>query len=209
MVMDFGNYNNPPVFKVMKPLYSDFFKQDYVLNIEFNLMRNNFVLADTFLQLLKWFNTNGHFLSIGLILPKNKVGISQPGVFFINKFWLQSEITFNKRKIFGWFDLLGKLGGITNVMMLLFGWILFGVSEHSFVLKAAKKLFLARTKDNNLFKHDPRANTKVAAFSKRAREELDKHRPIKLHLKDNILLYLSNHWSRCFPMSLWPEGKKF
>jgi len=60
------------------------------------------------------------------------------------------------RVIFGWFGLLGKLGGITNVMMLLFGFILFPISEHAFILKAAKKLFIARTKDKNLFKKDDR-----------------------------------------------------
>ena len=62
----------------------------------------------------------------------------------------------NKRVIFGWFDLLGKLGGITNVFMLLFGFFLFGISEHSYVLKAAKKLFIARTRNPNLLKEDSR-----------------------------------------------------
>jgi hypothetical protein len=52
--------------------------------------------------------------------------------------------------------LLGKLGGITNVMMILFGFFLFPISEHSYVLKAAKKLFIARSKDKKLFKEDPR-----------------------------------------------------
>jgi hypothetical protein len=62
----------------------------------------------------------------------------------------------NKRRVFGWFDLLGKLGGITNVMMLLFGFIIYPISEHSYVLKVAKKLFVARTREDKLFKHDPR-----------------------------------------------------
>ena len=69
---------------------------------------------------------------------------------------LQSEIIKHSRKIFGWFDLLGRLGGITNVMMILFGAFLFPIAEHSFVLKAAKKLWIARTRDPNMFKKDPR-----------------------------------------------------
>jgi len=69
---------------------------------------------------------------------------------------LQSEITINIRIIFGWFDLLGKLGGITNVMMLLFGFVLYSISEHSYVLKASKKLFIARTRNPNMFKEDSR-----------------------------------------------------
>jgi hypothetical protein len=41
-------------------------------------------------------------------------------------------------------------------MMMLFGFFLFSISEHSYVLKAAKKFFMARTRDKNLFKKDPR-----------------------------------------------------
>ena len=71
----------------------------------------------------------------------------------------------NTRIIFGWFDLLGKLGGITNVMMLLFGFFLFSISEHSFILKASKKLFIARTKNQNLFKEDVKQDIKIQALS--------------------------------------------
>lgn len=60
------------------------------------------------------------------------------------------------RKIFGWFDLLGKLGGITAVCMRLFGFFLFPISEHSFLMKASKKLFFVRTRSPELFKKDPR-----------------------------------------------------
>jgi hypothetical protein len=77
------------------------------------------------------------------------------------------------RTIFGWFDLLGKLGGITNVMMLLFGFFLFGISEHSFILKASKKLFIARTKDETLFKDDPKVDIGIKPLSKQASYELD------------------------------------
>jgi hypothetical protein len=63
---------------------------------------------------------------------------------------------------------LGKLGGITNVLMLLFGFFLFEISEHSFVLKAAKKLFIARTRDPKLFIYDERQNIEVKALTKKA-----------------------------------------
>jgi|TARA_B110000285_G_C15064504_1_gene584339 hypothetical protein len=62
----------------------------------------------------------------------------------------------HKRKIFGWFGLLGKLGGITNIFMIFLGGIMHPISEHSFILKASKKLFIARTKDSELFLDDPK-----------------------------------------------------
>jgi hypothetical protein len=77
------------------------------------------------------------------------------------QFLLSPEVKLNSRRVFGWFDLLGKLGGITNVMMLLFGFFLFPISEHSYVLKVAKKLFIARTRDPKFFKHDPKQNIEV------------------------------------------------
>jgi hypothetical protein len=115
----------------------------------------------------------------------------------------------HKRVIFGWFDLLGKLGGITNVMMLMFGFVLFSISEHSFILKAAKKLFIARTRTKYLFKKDPRQSIEIKALSKKVAGELEMHRAIKLYYKDNVFLYFSNKLGYLFPSFLWPQKKKF
>ena len=81
------------------------------------------------------------------------------------EFRLSPEVNYNSRRVFGWFDLLGKLGGVTNVMMLLFGFIIFPISEHSYVLKVAKKLFIARTRDANFFQDDPKQDIGVKALS--------------------------------------------
>jgi hypothetical protein len=48
-------------------------------------------------------------------------------------------------------DLLGDLGGVTEVIMILFGFFVFPFSEHQFTMAAAKKLFLARTTDDTIF----------------------------------------------------------
>jgi hypothetical protein len=57
-------------------------------------------------------------------------------------------------------NLLGDLGGVTEVIMILFGFVLHSISEHSFTLKAAKKMFKARTAEKGLF-NPPPAITKV------------------------------------------------
>ena len=54
----------------------------------------------------------------------------------------------------------------------MFGWMLYPISEHSFVLKTAKKLFLARTRDPNLLKDDPKVDITVKGYSKKVQEEL-------------------------------------
>ena len=65
--------------------------------------------------------------------------------FFNTVFWLQANSIIHERAVYGSLDLLGDLGGVTEVVMLIFGFILYPISEHSFTLKAAKKMFKART----------------------------------------------------------------
>lgn len=48
--------------------------------------------------------------------------------------------------------MIGELGGITKVIMFVFGFFLYPISEHSFTLKALKKLYLAKSKDPILLK---------------------------------------------------------
>jgi len=84
-------------------------------------------------------------------------------------------------------------------MMLLFGFFLFPISEQSFILKAAKKLFIVRTRNPELFKEDPRQNIKVKALCTKAQNELDLHHAIKLHFKDTLYLWISNRMGHLFP----------
>tara|TARA_B110000285_G_C14885805_1_gene496111 strand:- start:518 stop:790 length:273 start_codon:yes stop_codon:yes gene_type:complete len=53
------------------------------------------------------------------------------------------------------FDLIGDLGGVKELIILSFGWFLFPMSEHSFIMKAAKHLFLARTSNKEIFTKNP------------------------------------------------------
>lgn len=102
------------------------------------------------------------------------------------------------RQIYNIFDLLGDLGGVTEVIMVCFGFFLFSISEHSFVMTASQKLFFARTQDGGLFLQNEEPNSKYlnqANFpgdtSKREMDELKKHRYIDVSLADNIMLYFS------------------
>lgn len=47
-------------------------------------------------------------------------------------------------------DVLGDLGGLTECFMLVFGFFLKPVSEHSFTLQATKRLFVAKTNTADL-----------------------------------------------------------
>ena len=55
------------------------------------------------------------------------------------------------RKTYDFLDLLGDIGGVTEIVTLFFGFFMLPITEHSFTLLAAKRLFLARTDDPNMF----------------------------------------------------------
>ena len=50
------------------------------------------------------------------------------------------------------------MGGVVEIIVIVFGVILYPISEQSFVIKATSELFKARTSDSELFKHDETLN---------------------------------------------------
>lgn len=83
--------------------------------------------------------------------------------------------------------LLGDLGGVTEVLMLILGFILFQLSESSYNMMSTQRMFMARTKDEDLFDaaneekkkkwfmQDQQINEKLKG---RMEKELKKHRVI-------------------------------
>ena len=57
----------------------------------------------------------------------------------------------NNRAVYNLLDLLSDLGGIDMFLFTFFARFLTPISKHSFNLKAIKKLYMARTKDKDLF----------------------------------------------------------
>ena len=58
----------------------------------------------------------------------------------------------HERVIYSLLDLLGDLGGVTEIVTLIFGIFIYPISNHSYHIAAIKRMFLAKTKDANLFK---------------------------------------------------------
>ena len=65
---------------------------------------------------------------------------------------LHHEQSQHRRNIYNIFDVLGDVGGVLEVITFVFGIILLPVSYHSFILKASSKFFMARTRNDNLFR---------------------------------------------------------
>ena len=48
-------------------------------------------------------------------------------------------------------DLLGYYGGLAEVVTVFFAFLVGPVAEHSFLMKAIRKLYLIKTKNDHLF----------------------------------------------------------
>lgn len=113
----------------------------------------------------------------------------------------------HKRKIYDIVALLGDLGGVTEVIMLTMGCLLFPIAESSYNMMSTKRLFIARTSNDDLFEDASEKKKKKWFLSeksmpqgmkKKLREELKKHRVIQIGLKDKLCYYLHNQFGRLF-----------
>jgi hypothetical protein len=100
---------------------------------------------------LGWPTTTGAYFTPGKVLTRQKSPKISPGVLFESYIWRQGELIRHYRVVYDILGVLGDLGGVTEVIMLFFGFFLYPIAEHSFYLQAIKKLYLARASDNNLF----------------------------------------------------------
>ena len=50
-------------------------------------------------------------------------------------------------------NLLGDLGGVVRVLLTIFGVLFYPINQYLFVINMAKKLYMARTKENDLFQN--------------------------------------------------------
>lgn len=56
-----------------------------------------------------------------------------------------------EREVYALLDLLGDLGGASEILLIVFGIIFYPISEFSFKIKAFQKLYLAKSKNMNIF----------------------------------------------------------
>lgn len=125
--------------------------------------------------------------------PKAK-GV-KPNELYNSDLYLQAQTITHERKIYGIFDMLGDIGGVTEFLIIMFGILLLPLAEHFFILDATKQVFMAKTRDEALFarskKTDQVTKEIKSAFetTPETMEELMKHKYIKLKLRDKLLLF--------------------
>lgn len=58
----------------------------------------------------------------------------------------------HKREIYGIINLLADVGGVLEILVVTFAFFLNSISQHSFYTNSISKLYMAETKDENLFR---------------------------------------------------------
>ena len=97
-------------------------------------------------------------------------------------------------------DLVGDLGGVLEVFLVVFGLILYPVSEHSYVLSALNKLFLVRTSSPSLFKKTKKGKKHVVPVKFKnsvMEQEVEMHYIISLSFFKSCNLFFLNRCCMC------------
>ena len=116
--------------------------------------------------------------------------------------------------MYGFLDLLGDLGGVTEILAICFGFMLYPFSEHFFILDATKQIFMAKTKDEKMFLPTKKEDYQIDHIQNLMKdrmtlEELKTHRYMKIKLKDKLLLYAKKNLGCTCVRRFWKNHSKF
>ena len=112
---------------------------------------------------------SGDFYQIGKTLGTDSYKRLDYGIFYSAEITLQFEYIQHSREVYGFLDLIGDLGGITELTLLIFGSVFLPISKHSFYLNVIKTLYLASTVESSIFsdsKKDEKKKTLPSSLSK-------------------------------------------
>jgi len=96
------------------------------------------------------------------------------------------------------------MGGIQGILISLLGVLVVPVSALSFKVKAARKLFLAKSTNRDLFEDVPDEKKgrefdeeMISSQSRKMQKEIRKHYIPKITLYDSTMLFFSTWFGRC------------
>ena len=132
----YGGKTIKPVFLMMDLYVTDLLNEKNVANNLFYIRRNIINTKDEFFyigqltQIAEYFEVGNHVV-------RPTVRDLGGNLLYSSSVLLMNEQYKLTRQIYNVFDLLGDLGGVTEVIMLCFGFFLYSISEHSFYITAS------------------------------------------------------------------------
>lgn len=112
-----------------------------------DIVKNEFFMEDDWFQIGQ-ISKEGFYYNVHSQVMRRKFSEDVTGLLLEHNIYLNSAVVTHKRIIYDIVALLGDLGGVTEVIGLVLGIMLFPISESSYNMMSTKRMFLARTKDN-------------------------------------------------------------
>lgn len=186
---------------------------DYTAENMMTLRQHTITTEDALLQLGQ-ISRSETFYQIGSLYKRNKVLGVKPGEIYNSDTFLQAETISHYRRIYGFLDLLGDLGGVTEVLAVCFGFMLYPLAEFFFILDATKQIFMVKTKNDNLLLKTKKPEYQLDRIQRHMKdeftlEELKTHRYIKIRFTDKLLLYMKKILGFGFVSRFWKQGSQF
>jgi hypothetical protein len=107
---------------------------------------------------------------------------------------LQPKVAKHERTVYGFLAMIGDLGGVTEIIMLMFGFFMYPINEFSFNMRAMKRWFVVSTTEKDLMMHSINHNhDKIPSninIPEDVKKEIRKNKCIKFSIEDQIRLYL-------------------
>ena len=125
-----------------------------------------------------------------------------PGQMLRVGFFLHPLVEVNTREVYNAVDVIGNLGGVIEMIFVSVGILISPISKHSFITNAIKKLFLANTTDNSLFKKEQSSKYKQTNQAPDiVQKQVENHKVIRIRTIDSTFLFISNRcliFNRCW-----------
>jgi hypothetical protein len=94
---------------------------------------------------------SGNFYQIGKLVSQMTVIEADPGVLFEMIYWCEARKLKHNRKVYTLLDMLEEIGGLIEALMLIVALMILPISDQSFYLSVARRLYKARVYDTNFF----------------------------------------------------------
>ena len=125
------------------------------------------------------------------------------------------------RRVYGLSNLLGQIGGLMSSLVFIFRLFYMPIAKHLYYLIAIKRLFMARTVSDDIFKAEKKGESKSEREFKIVRyldpsnfklkndlscemkREISKHRLIRISTLDNFLIFIHDHIGCCLNCKFW------
>lgn len=165
--VDFNKYSEAPLYGFLQLQDKKMLDQNYLQIIN--------ILADTVIveSINSWFYVSGdptysnEYLNADKFVDRSEQWTAATNTTLVRINIYRSALQkSHERQVYGFIDLLGDLGGILEVIMVVTGGLIMPISEHHYILQAAKRIFMARTSDPTLFQHIRKGNCNLENNSK-------------------------------------------